>query len=315
MSTPPVAVATEVVLPRSSSLRRLLRHNISAALGFAVLLLIVVAAVAAPLLAPTPLYQRVGEGFAPPSGAHPLGLDDGGQDIRTLLLYSTRTTLLVGFGATLIAVVVGALVGVVAGYAGGGTDGLLMRLTDFFLVVPEVPLMMIIAAVWGTGLTKLIMVIGLILWTWTARVTRSQTKSLRERVYVRRARAIGAGPGHVVTRHILPQLAPLLVVCGVLAFAVAVFDETALSFLGLGDPNRPSLGRMIALASQAGAVSNNAWWAILYPGLVVTAIILSLTMMGTALEDALNPRLRVSHLSRRHFRVLPGRHGVPGGSR
>jgi peptide/nickel transport system permease protein len=315
MSTPPIAVASEVALPRSWSLRRLLHHNISAAIGLAGLVLIVVAALAAPLLAPTPLYERVGEGFAAPSGAHPLGLDDGGQDIPTLLLYSTRTTLLVGFGATVIAVGIGALVGVVAGYAGGATDGWLMRLTDFFLVVPEVPLMMIIAAVWGTGLTKLIFVIGLILWTWTARVIRSQAKSLRERVYVRRARALGAGPGHVVARHVLPQLAPLLVVCAVLAFAVAVFDETALSFLGLGDPNRPSLGRMIALASQAGAVSNNAWWAILYPGLVVTAIILSLTMMGTALEDALNPRLRVSHLSRQHFRVLPGRRDVLGSSR
>jgi peptide/nickel transport system permease protein len=314
MSTPPLALASDTLAPRSRSLRRLLRRNVSASIGLAVLLLIVLAAVAAPLVAPTPLYQRVGEGFAAPSGAHPLGLDDGGQDIRTLLLYSTRTTLLVGFGATAIAVGIGALVGVVAGYAGGRTEGWLMRMTDFFLVVPEVPLMMIIAAVWGTGLSKLILVIGLILWTWTARVIRSQTKSLRERVDVRRARAMGAGPRHVVTRHVLPQLAPLLVVCAVLAFAVAVFDETALSFLGLGDPNRPSLGRMIALASQAGAVSNNAWWAILYPGLVVTAIILSLTMMGTALEDALNPRLRVSHLSRQHFRVLPGRRGVPGES-
>ncbi len=307
MTAPSVPLAPETSLPRGWSLGRVVRNNLSASIGCVVLLLIVLAAAAAPLLAPTPLYQRVGGGFAAPSGAHPLGLDDGGQDIRTLLLYSTRTTLLVGFGATVIAIGIGALVGVVAGYAGGRTDGWLMRLTDFFLVVPEVPLMMIIAAVWGTGLAKLVMVIGLILWTWTARVIRSQTKSLRERVYVRRARALGAGPGHVVMRHVLPQLAPLLVVCGVLAFAVAVFDETALSFLGLGDPNRPSLGRMIALASQAGAVSNNAWWAILYPGLVVTAIILSLTMMGTALEDALNPRLRVSHLSRQHFRVLPAR--------
>ena len=188
-------------------------------------------------------------------------------------------------------------------------------MTDFFLVLPEVPLMMIIAGTWGTGLSKLTLVIGLILWTWTARVIRSQAKSLRERVYVKRARALGASHVHVITQHVLPQLAPLLVVSGVLTFAVAVFDETALSFLGLGDPSRPSLGRMIALASGAGAVSNNAWWAILYPGLVVTAVILSLTMMGTALEDALNPRLRVSHLARRHFRVLPNRRPVVAGPR
>lgn len=314
MSAPPVGLTAEAT-PRSAwSLGRFMRHNLSASLGFLVLSAIVLAAVAAPLLAPTPLYEQVGQGFAAPSSAHPLGLDDGGQDIRTLLLYGTRTTLLVGFGATAIAVGIGALVGVLAGYAGGRTDGWLMRLTDFFLVVPEVPLMMIIAAVWGTGLSKLILVIGLILWTWTARVIRSQTKSLRERVFVRRARALGAGPPHIVGRHVMPQLAPLLIVCGVLAFAVAVFDETALSFLGLGDPDRPSLGRMIALGSQAGAVSNNAWWAIFWPGLVVTLIILSLTMMGTALEDALNPRLKVSHLSRQHFRVIPRRR-APGEER
>lgn len=180
-----------------------------------------------------------------------------------------------------------------------------MRVTDFFLVIPEVPLMMIIAAVWGAGVEKMVIVIGVILWTWTARVVRAQTKSIKERVYVKRSRALGATHLHTVARHVLPQLGPLFVVCAVLAFAVAVFDETALSFLGLGDPSAPSLGRMIALASSAGAVSNGAWWAIFYPGMVVTLIILSLTMMGTALEDALNPRLRVSHLSRRHFSLLP----------
>lgn len=297
------------------SLLSLLRRNVAASIGLVVLLLIVGGAIAAPLLAPTPLYQRVGEGFAAPTAQHPLGLDDAGQDMVTLLLYSTRTTLLVGFGATVLTLLVGGAVGIVAGYSGGRTEGLLMRVTDFFLVLPEVPLMMIIAGTWGTGLSKLTLVIGLILWTWTARVIRSQAKSLRERVYVKRARALGASHVHVITQHVLPQLAPLLVVSGVLTFAVAVFDETALSFLGLGDPSRPSLGRMIALASGAGAVSNNAWWAILYPGLVVTAVILSLTMMGTALEDALNPRLRVSHLARRHFRVLPNRRPVVAGPR
>jgi len=293
------------------SLLGVIRNNPAAAVGLVVLLLIIVAAVAAPLLAPTDLYQAVGPRFGPPSGAHPLGLDDGGQDMVTLLLYSTRNTLIVGFGATLIAIVIGGLVGVIAGYSGGRTDGFLMRVTDFFLVIPEVPLMMIIAAVWGAGLGKLIVVIGIILWTWTARVIRSQAKSVRERMYVKRSWAQGASHWHTVTRHVLPQLTSLLVVNAVLIFAVAVFDETALSFLGLGDPTKPSLGRMISLASSAGAVSNNAWWAILYPGLIVTAIILSLTMMGTALEDALNPRLRVSHLSRHHFRVLPGPSRLP----
>lgn len=290
---------------RASSLGRILGNNVTAGIGLVLLLLITLAAVFAPVLAPTELGERVGNRFDPPSAHHLLGLDDAGQDVVTLLLYSTRVSLIVGFGATVLAVGLGGIVGVAAGYRGRRTDGALMRLTDFFLVIPEVPLMMIIAAVWGAGVGKMVVVIGVILWTWTARVVRAQTKSIRERVYVKRSLMLGATHLHTVTRHVLPQLGPLFVVSAVLAFAVAVFDETALSFLGLGDPSQPSLGRMIALASSAGAVSNNAWWAIFYPGVVVTLIILSLTMMGTALEDALNPRLRVSHLARQHFSVLP----------
>lgn len=283
--------------------REAIRGNVSALVGLVMFAAITLAAIFAPLLAPTALGEQVGGRFGAPSGAWPLGLDDAGQNMITLLLYSTRTTLVVGLGATAVAMIIGTIVGIVAGYVGRRTDGALMRFTDFFLVIPEVPLMMIIAAVWGPGIVKLILVIGLILWTWTARVIRAQTKSVRERVYVKRAKSLGASDWHTVTRHVFPQVAPLLVVNTVLTFAVAVFDETALSFLGLGDPNRPSLGRMIELASKANAVTNQAWWAIFYPGVVVTLIILSLTLMGTALENALNPRLRVSHLSRKHFRL------------
>jgi peptide/nickel transport system permease protein len=303
IASAPVAVYSST--GRGRWVRSLVAGNLAATIGSVLMLVIVLAAVFAPLIAPSGLDQRVGDRFEPPSVAHPLGLDDAGQDVVTLLLYSTRVSLVVGFGATLLAVALGGLVGIVAGYGGRRSEGVLMRLTDFFLVIPEVPLMMIIAAVWGAGVGKMVLVIGMILWTWTARVIRAQAKGIKERVYVKRARSLGASHWHTVTRHVLPQLGPLLVVNAVLAFAVAVFDETALSFLGLGDPSKPSLGRMIALASSSGAVSNHAWWAIFYPGMVVTVIILSLTMMGTALEDALNPRLRVSHLSRRHFSVLP----------
>lgn len=317
MTTPIVTAAVADYAPKGKAnwVRSLISGNLSAKVGFVLILVIIGAAIFAPRIAPSDMGERVGGRFDAPSMAHPLGLDDAGQDVVTLLLYSTRVSLIVGFGATLIAVTIGGLIGIVAGYGGRRSDGILMRFTDFFLVIPEVPLMMIIAAVWGAGVGKMVLVIGVILWTWTARVIRAQTKSIKERVYVKRARSLGASHWHTVSRHVLPQLAPLLVVNAVLAFAVAVFDETALSFLGLGDPSKPSLGRMIALASSSGAVSNHAWWAIFYPGLVVTMIILSLTMMGTALEDALNPRLRVSHLSRQHFRVLPSTRSLRDGGR
>jgi peptide/nickel transport system permease protein len=223
----------------------------------------------------------------------------------TLLIWGTRTSLIVGFAATFVSMVIGGTVGVVAGYFGGHTDNVLMRITDYFLVIPDVPLMIVVAAIWGPSLFHIIIVIGILLWTSTARVIRAQVKSVRERVYVKRARALGAAHARIVIRHVLPQVAPLLVASTVLTIAVAIFDETALSFLGLGDPSTISLGRMIENAFERAAISAGAWWAIVPPGVVVTLLILACSLVGGALEDALNPRLRVAHLSARTFRLRP----------
>src|SRR5213075_3511379 len=129
------------------------------------------------------------------------------------------------------------------GYYGGRTDTVLMRITDYFLVIPDVPLMIVVAAIWGPSLFHIVVVIGILLWASTARILRAQVKSVRERVYVKRSRALGAGHARIVARHVLPQVAPLLIANTVLTIAVAIFDETALSFLGLGDPSTTSLGR------------------------------------------------------------------------
>src|ERR687888_895001 len=223
----------------------------------------------------------------------------------TLLMYGARTSLLVGFAATFVAGVIGGGVGILAGYFGGIVDTVLMRITDYFLVIPDVPFMIVVAALWGPSLTHIILVIGLLLWTTTARIVRSQVKSIRERVYVQRARSIGAGHVRIIFRHVLPQIAPLLIANTVLTIAVAIFDETALSFLGLGDPSRISLGKVIENAFQRAAISSGAWWAIVPPGAVVAVIILACSLLGGALEDALNPRLRVAHLSARSFRLRP----------
>src|SRR5207244_527017 len=214
-------------------------------------------------------------------------------------------SLVVGFAATLVSMLIGGTIGVLAGYFGGKTDVVLMRITDYFLVIPDVPLMIVVAAIWGPSLFHIVIVIGILLWTSTARVIRAQVKSVRERVYVKRARALGAGHTRIVLRHVLPQVAPLLIANTVLTVAVAIFDETALSFLGLGDPTRISLGKMIENAFRAAAISDGAWWAIVPPGALVTILILSCSLLGQAMEDALNPRLRVAHLSPRRFRFLP----------
>ena len=302
----PGAVAEpEAVSGRGGFVRRAIRRRPSATLGIALLLLIAAAAVLAPWLAPYRLHDQVGPVFGRPSWSHPLGLDDGGIDMVTLLMWGAQISLVVGFAATLVSMAIGGTVGVLAGYFGGKVDTILMRITDYFLVIPDVPLMIVVAAIWGPSLFHIVIVIGILLWTGTARVLRAQVKSVRERVYVKRARALGAGHARIVFRHVLPQVAPLLIANTVLTIAVAIFDETALSFLGLGDPSRISLGKVIENAFQRAAISSGAWWAIVPPGALVALIILACSLVGGALEDALNPRLRVAHLSARTFRLRP----------
>jgi peptide/nickel transport system permease protein len=290
---------------RGAVVWRVLRHSPSAAIGAAMLGALVLLAVLAPWIAPYPLHQSVGPVFGHPSWSHPLGLDDGGIDMVTLLMWGARISLVVGFAATVVSMLIGGLVGVLAGYFGRWVDVVLMRITDYFIAIPDVPLMIVVAAIWGPSLFHIVVVIGLLLWTSTARVLRAQVLSVRQRVYVQRARSLGAGHARIVFRHVLPQIAPLLIANTVLTVAVAIFDETALSFLGLGDPSRISLGKVIENAFQRTAVSSGAWWAIVPPGVVVALLILSCSLIGQSLEDALNPRLRVAHLSARLFRLRP----------
>ena len=213
-------------------------------------------ALLAPWIAPYGLHEQVGPPFGPPSPAHPLGLDDGGIDMVTLLMWGTRISLLVGFAATVVSILIGGTVGLTAGYFGGKVDTVLMRITDYFIVIPDVPLMIVVAAIWGPSIGHIIIVIGILLWTGTARVLRAQVKSVRERVYVQRSRALGASHWRIVGRHVLPQVAPLLIANTVLTVAVAIFDETALSFLGLGDPSAISLGKVIENAFERAAISS-----------------------------------------------------------
>jgi peptide/nickel transport system permease protein len=290
---------------RRRAVWQVVRRRPSAALGLTVLVTIILVALLAPLIAPYGLHDEVGPVFGHPSWSHPLGLDDGGVDMVTLLMWGARISLVVGFAATLVSMLVGGAVGVLAGYFGRWVDVVLMRITDYFIAIPDVPLMIVVAAIWGPSLFHIVMVIGLLLWTSTARVIRAQVKSVRERVYVQRARSIGAGHIRIIFRHVLPQIAPLLIANTVLTIAVAIFDETALSFLGLGDPSRISLGKVIQNAFQRTAVSSGAWWAIVPPGALVAILILSCSLIGQALEDALNPRLRVAHLGARRFRLRP----------
>jgi peptide/nickel transport system permease protein len=290
---------------RKGWLRQVVRERPAAAVGTALLGIFILIALIAPWIEPYGVREQAGPVFAPPSSQHWLGLDDGGVDMVSLLIEGTRISLTVGFAAALVATFLGGSIGILAGYFGGATDMVLMRFTDYFLVIPDVPLMIVVAAIWGPSLFHIIVVIGILLWTGTARIVRAQVKSVRERTYVKRARSLGAGHVRLIARHVLPQVAPLLIANVVLTIAVAIFDETALAFLGLGDPTNVSWGTIIEHAFLRTAVSRGAWWAIVPPGICVALVIMACYLLGQAIEDALNPRLRVSYLSVKGFRLRP----------
>jgi peptide/nickel transport system permease protein len=276
-----------------------------AVVGAIVLLFFIVLAIIGPWIEPYSTTTQVGKVYAAPSGKHVLGLDDGGIDMLSEVIQGARVSMIVGFAGAAVAMLIGGGVGLLSGYFGGKTDIALMRITDYFLVIPDVPLMIVAAAVFGRSLVNVILIIGVIYWTSTARLIRAQVKSVRERVYVKRARALGGGHGRLLWKHITPQVAPLLVANTVLTIAIAVFAETYIAFLGLEDPSTISWGKLIQNSLSGGAIFHKAWWAIIPPGLCVTIVILAATMMGQAMEDALNPRLRVGHLSVRRFRLRP----------
>jgi peptide/nickel transport system permease protein len=247
-----------------------------------------------------------GRRLAAPDAAHLLGTDALGRDVLNLTVHGTRTSMVIGLLATSITVVIGAFIGILAGFVGGKTDTILMRLSDFFLVLPTFVLALILAPIlldiFGTQrqifgmrmtLVVIIVVIGVTSWASTARIIRSQTLSLRERAFVDRARVIGSGGGHIMRRHILPNVVSLIVANAVLTFAGAVLTETTLSFIGLGDPFQPSWGQILNAAQGAGASGLGAWWYLVPPALSIILVVLAFTLVGNALDDVLNPRLRV----------------------
>jgi peptide/nickel transport system permease protein len=302
------AGAAEALVPAVPSRWTRVRRNSvlssrQALVGLAILGAFVLTGIIGPLVLPHDPSLKVGPVFQSPSWAHPFGTDGGGADMLDLMIQGASVSLLVGFAAAAVSAVIGGTVGLLAGFFGGKTDIALMRLTDYFLVIPDIPLMIVVAALFGRSLTNIILIIGVIYWTSTARLIRAQTKTIRERVYVRRVRSLGAGNTRLIMRHVLPQVMPLLIANTILLIAYAIFAETFITFLGLGDPSVISWGRLIENAFTDDAILNSAWWAIVPPGLGVMAVVIACTMTGQAMEDALNPRLRAAHLSVRRFRI------------
>ncbi|MEZ5191527.1 MAG: ABC transporter permease [Nocardioides sp.] len=259
------------------------------------LVLFVLMALLAPVLASSDglsVTKATGGVLEPPSSTYWLGTDDSGRSVLTLLIWGSRISLFVGLLATLISMVIGTLVGLLSGYFSGWTGAVLYRVTEWVLVIPYLPLAIILATVLGRSLFNIAFVIGVLSWPSTALLIRSQTLSIRERPYLERARVLGAGKAHQIGRHILPNVMPMVFANTTLTVAGAILAETTLSFLGLGDPTRVSWGSMLDNAYTVGAITTGSWWFFLPPGICVVVVVLAFTLIGRALEEVLNPRLR-----------------------
>jgi len=263
--------------------------------GLVLMVVFIGVALAAPLLvSPSDLDVSTPPGapFEPPSREFLLGTDDFGRSVLDLVIYGSRISLLVGFAATAVTMIVGAGVGIIGGYYGGRIDTLMNAFTNWFLVIPWIALAIVLTSILGRSLFNIILVIGVTSWAGTARLVRADTLSVKERPYVERARALGSGDWHLVTRHILPNVMPVIFANTVLTVALSILAETTLSLLGLGDPRNVSWGGIINDAFTAGALSAGYWWWIIPPGVCICLVTLAFTMCGYALDEVLNPRIR-----------------------
>lgn len=284
--------------PKSAAAhRRQRRHwrtaDTAVTIGLLIVITLTVMAVFAPRLSPYDPRARVDKPFLPPSTAHRLGTNDIGQDILSELIYGARVSLLVGAVAALVALVIGTTVGLLAGYYPRRFGPLLMRLVDVILVLPFLPLLIILAAYLGRNLLNTTLIIGVLIWAGSARVIRAQVLTITRQEYVEAARALGARDRHILLRHILPQVLLLAIGQFVQATSAAILLEASLSFLGLGDPLQKSWGSVLYWAQVRGAFLTPAWlWWVLPPGLLIGAASLGFAMIGFALEQIINPRLR-----------------------
>lgn len=265
------------------------RKNRAAVFGLVLVLTFIVLAIIAPFISPYDPQKIGADLVVAPCTQYLMGTDDLGKDIFSGFLWGARTSLLIGFATALISLSIGIVIGSIAGYFGGIIDNLLMRITEFFMTIPRLFVAIVLIAILGPGIMKIIFAIAILSWPSVARLARAEFLSLKERQFIESARAIGDSNISIIFDEILPNASPPLIVSGSLQVAMAILLEAGLSFLGLGDPAVVSWGRML---NDAQRLLRIAWWPAFFPGFAIFLIVLGLNLVGDGLNDALNPRLR-----------------------
>lgn len=262
-------------------------------IGVVVLVIVFLLAICAPLIADASVLDpttATGRPFEAPSAAFPFGTDHLGRSVLPMLIWGARTSLTVGVAATLMSMIIGTLMGLLAGTMRGWRAALVMRVIDFFLIIPGLVLAIVLGAVLGSSTFTIIVAIGVTSWAGTARMIRAQTLSLESRGYVERARALGASQSHITWRHILPGVMPLVLANTSLAVGVAIISEATLAFLGINGGGI-SWGTMLQQAMGSGAAVAGFWWLIFAPGAAILVVVLAFTLVSRALETVVNPTL------------------------
>lgn len=268
---------------------RWLRATLAGWIGLVLLALMLGVAMLGPVLYRADPWERAGRRWEPPGGRFILGTDHQGRDVLAGIVVGAKTSLLVGLAAAGIIFTIGLTVGSTAGYHGGRLDETLMRVTEFFQILPAFLFAMVLITIFSPTIWTIVLAIGLSNWAGTARLVRAEFLTLRERDFVAAARALGVGDRRIILREILPNALPPVTVNASLTVGVAILFEAGLSFLGLADPNVMSWGYMIG---SARVYLRDAWWPLTFPGLAIFASVLSLSLFGDWLNDVLNPRLR-----------------------
>jgi peptide/nickel transport system permease protein len=295
-----LAQATSATMPASVSIKRRamrsLRMHWPVIAGLLIVLLSVIAAIFAPWLAPYEAEQQdLRNQFAPPVGfggtsKHWLGTDQLGRDIFSRLIFGARVSLIVGFSAVAISGTIGILLGLVAGYYRGKVDAIIMRAVELQLTFPFMLLALLVLAVFGGGLTNIVLVLSVAGWAVYARVLRSEVISTREQPYVEAARSVGTRDARLLARHIFPNVMSSMIVLATFSVAAMIVQESALSFLGLGiPPDQASWGGML---SEGRNFLTIAWWLGTFPGLAILAVVLSMNLIGDWLRDVTDPTIR-----------------------
>ncbi|MGH8794154.1 MAG: ABC transporter permease [Stackebrandtia sp.] len=297
-SSPPQSVRALVRARRRAAAARFWRQfraHRAGLVGVGVLAAVAVLTLAAPLITDAEELRAAtapGGRLEPPGAEFLLGTDEVGRPILTQLIWGARVSLTVGVTGAVLAVALGSAVGLAAGHFGGAASWLLMRLTDWFIVLPGIVLAVALVVALGPSMATIVTAIALTSWASTARLIRAQTLAVEGRAYLERAKALGGGHWHQLSRHVLPNVTPLILASATLQVSSAILTEATLSFLGLGDPSRVSWGVMLNRAFEAGAISSGAWWYLLPPGAAILLVVLGFTLCGRALEAVFNPRLR-----------------------